>query len=133
MRASSTFRDVFRACFAWATPALLTVGLACADAPRTLAVPRDGDACEGLAHVFYLVAVNKDRGDSRPKQLEKAREGVTTPFAAQPDKTLRYWEGVIERVYRRPDASADEIRALAQASCTVNEKGQAVLLWPKGY
>ncbi len=107
------------------------MGVACASAPRTLEAPRDGDVCDRLAHVFYMVGVNKDRGDSLPDQLEKAHAGVAHPFAAQPDKTVRYWERVIELVYRRPRASAEEIHALARASCTVNEQGQAVVLWPK--
>lgn len=103
--------------------------LACQAPPRTPLPQVGGDACDGLAYVFHLVGRNKDAGDTEQEQREKAAAGSTNPFSAHPDRTLRYWEQVIDYVYRRPEADAEEIRALVQEHCTV-QQGRAVLLWP---
>ena len=91
-----------------------------------------GNVCEDLAYVFYLVARNKDQQSTQEEQLEMAREGIASPFAAHPGRTLRYWSRVIELVYHHPDADADQIQAMVLDACTVDRNGRAVLLWPKG-
>jgi len=109
--------------------------LACqAPAPITAPVPetRDG-ACADLAYVFFLVAEKRDRGSTRDAQLEALRRSIDTPFATQPDRTLRQLEQVIELVYRRPELPAREVEAMVRDDCVVDEQGRAVLrrLWPK--
>lgn len=93
--------------------------------------PPPGDACQGLAYVFRLIGENKDRGMTKREQIQLARGGVGNPFALDPERALHSWLRMIELVYRRPDANAREIQAMALRACTVNDRGQVVLLWPK--
>jgi hypothetical protein len=89
-------------------------------------------ACEGLAYVFFLVAENRDRGRSREEQIERARESVVNPFAAEPRQAGNDLIHVIDLVYRQPEASASEIESQVRDDCEVDDNGHAVLrtLWP---
>ena len=110
---------------------LLTLLLACQRPPVTPLPPVGGDVCDDLAYVFFLVARNKDDGRSLDEQLAMAERGVENPFAGHPERTLRDWLRVIEFVYRQPESDAPRIRAQVRDGCHVNERGQAVLLWPR--
>ena len=110
--------------------------LACQSrAPLTAAVPATrGGACSDLAYAFFLVAEKKDRGASQDAQLEALRQSIDdTPFATQPDRTLRQLEQVVEIVYRNAELSAREIEAKVRDDCAVDEQGRAVLprIWPR--
>jgi hypothetical protein len=103
-------------------------------APLTAAVPAPrGGACSDLAYAFFLVAEKKDRGASKDEQIEALRESIATPFATQPDRTLRQLERVVEIVYRNPELSAAQIQARVRDDCVVDEQGRAVLprIWPR--
>jgi hypothetical protein len=110
--------------------ALLALG--CQLQPATPLPPVSGSVCEGLAYVMFLIADHRDHGRSRQEQLEMARNGVGNPFSAQPERTLQSWQHLIELVYREENASAAEVRVRTLERCDVNERGQAILLWPKG-
>jgi hypothetical protein len=100
----------------------------------TAAVPETrGGACSDLAYAFFLVAEKKDRGISQDAQLEVLRQSIDTPFATQPDRTLRQLERVVEIVYRNPELSAAQIQAKVRDDCVVDEQGRAVLprIWPR--
>jgi hypothetical protein len=104
---------------------------ACHRAPAT-SVPRNpSDPCEGLAYVFFMIGEGRDRGITKQQQIEKAREGVESPFVRRQEETADHWIRAIELVYREPDADAHEIERRVLDRCSVNERGQAVLLWPK--
>ena len=109
--------------------------LACqSPAPLTAAVPATrGGACSDLAYAFFLVAEKEDRGASQAAQIEALRQSIHTPFATQPDRTLRQLEQVVEIVYRNPDLSAQQIEAKVRDDCVVDEQGRAVLprIWPR--
>jgi hypothetical protein len=109
--------------------------LACrSQAPLTVAVPETrGGVCSDLAYAFFLVAEKKDRGASKDAQIEALRQSIDTPFATQPDQTLRHLERVVEIVYRNPELSARQIEAKVREDCVVDEQGRAVLprIWPR--
>ncbi len=106
--------------------------LACG-APATTPTPPPGaNACESLAYVFFLVAENRDRGRTREEQVEMMRASVDNPFAKQPEETLRSLLGVVDLVYQRTDAGADEIRDSVLQSCSIDETGRAILSRPRG-
>lgn len=110
------------------TITIAAIFLACHAPARTPTPPQGGDACDSLAYVFFLIAENKDRGKTREEQIGMVRAGVDNPFATRPDATLQSLLGVVDLVYERPDESADEIRTSVLEACSVNEKGQAVLV-----
>ena len=103
--------------------------LACqSEAPLTAAVPATrGGACSDLAYAFFLVAEKRDRGASKDAQMEALRQSIDTPFATQPDQTLRQLEQVVEIVYRNRELSAPQIQAKVSDDCVVDEQGRAVL------
>jgi hypothetical protein len=110
---------------------MLALLVACQRPAATPLPPVGGGVCQDLAYVFFLVARNKDEGLSKREQLAMAEAGVENPFAADPDRTRHYWSRVIDFVYRDPDADAQEVRSRVEGDCRVNERGQAVLLWPR--
>ncbi len=101
--------------------------VACQHAPRSPVPPPVGNRCAELAYVFYLVAENRDRGQTREQQVEALGESVQSPFVGEPGPTLRALERVVDAVYATPDASAAEIEDSVLLSCTVNAQGQVVL------
>lgn len=106
--------------------------VACNAPATTPAPPPSENACESLAYVFFLVAENRDRGRTREEQVEMMRASVDNPFAKHPEKTLRSLLGVVDLVYQRTDASADEIRDSVLHTCSVDETGRAILSRPRG-
>jgi hypothetical protein len=104
---------------------------ACQSSPRTVdvaaSVPRRGTPCEELAHSFYVVAVRRDRGESRKEQVEAAEASAQSPFVRDADGSVGALKRVIGFVYRNPDASPAEIRSQVTEHCTTNERGQVVL------
>jgi hypothetical protein len=106
--------------------------LACQAAPTTPVPPDDAGACENLAYVFLLIALERDRGSTKEAQIEMARESVESPFVSRPEHTLRHLLHVIDLVYRYPDSSAREIEAIVLEGCVVDDQGRAVVntAWP---
>ena len=80
--------------------------------------------------MFLVVAENRDRGHTREMQVERLRESVDNPFSEDPDDALADLLRVVDAVYRRPDQSARQLEASVLDDCVVNDRGQAVLLWP---
>jgi hypothetical protein len=99
--------------------------VAAAELPRAVSGP-----CEGLAYVFFVVAEQRDRGESREAQIRMAQESVHNRFSEDPEQALADLLRVIDAVYRRPGQRAREIEASVLEDCVVNDRGQAVLLWP---
>jgi hypothetical protein len=112
--------------------ALCLALLACETAapPVTPYPPKAEGVCAQLAYAFFLVAEKRDRGSTREDQIETARESVDNPFARHPDETLAFLLRMVDFVYRRPEASAEQIQAQVMEGCAVDQRGQAVLLWP---
>ena len=111
----------------------IAASLVACHAPSTMpAPPPSGGSCESLAYVFFLVAENRDRGRTQQEQIEMLRASVDNPFARNPEATLRSLLGVVELVYQRTDASADEIRDSVLHTCSVDERGRAILSRPRG-
>ena len=108
--------------------------LACsACAPRSHrsppAPPANQGVCAQLAHIFFLIALDKDRGRSQESQVRMVKEGVNNPFSGAPDETLDHLLRVVDKVYASK-ADADEIRDAVLASCEVDEQGHAVVSPP---
>lgn len=83
--------------------------------------------CEDLAYVFFLVARQRERGESRDTQLARLRESVQNPFTTRPELALRNLAEVVDRVYDSPHRNARELEASVLDDCSVDERGQAVL------
>lgn len=111
--------------------AVLPLLFACSTPARETLPPKDGDPCENLAYVFFLVADARDRGETKQEQIDKMQASVDNPFAVQREATLRSLLGVVDRVYLRGDESAEEIRTSVRAHCSVDAQGRAVLARPE--
>jgi hypothetical protein len=113
---------------AWALVFLACQGPLSAPVP-----PAGGGPCADLAHIFFLVADQRDHGTPRDALIRALRTGVDSPFAIHPNATFRDLLRVVDLVYRRRDAKAPEIEAMVRHDCVVDGRGRPVLrtLWPR--
>jgi len=98
--------------------------------PLTSVPEYNGDVCQNLAHVFFLIAESRDNGTSRRSKLAQLTESVDSPFHRQPEKTLDRMRTVVDYVYDHDRHSPEEIEAEVLGSCRVSDQGHAVLRLP---
>lgn len=108
-----------RISFLHTTLALLVAGPAVGQSP-----PDALAKCERFSTPFFFIAKNKDAGLSRDQQTDLLYSEAGTRDPEQLDVPARYTLSAINFVYQYPDKTADEIKAIVLARCTVSEDGR---------
>jgi len=80
--------------------------------------------CERFSIPFYLIAKSKDAGLSQEQQTEVLYSEAGTRDPRLLDVPRRYTLSAINFVYRYPDKTAEEIKALVLDRCTVDQNGR---------
>ena len=107
--------------------AILAVALLLGPLPHgSPAADASEDPCEELAFLFYVAAKYEQRGEPKDLQLAWMRDNYRGGAGSEP---AALFQRALDFIYTS-DLSPWQIHAAVKNHCTVNERGQVVVLLP---